>query len=67
MSQLHDPSLAGHFGAEETKQRVAQQHYKFGLKEDVSLFIQSCDVCQAYKEPLKKLKAPLGHLRSGAL
>ena len=64
--QMHDSVISGHLGCKKTKAKVLQKFYWYGLREDVALHIRKCDVCAADKKPVKKPRAPLGSLRTGA-
>ena len=66
VQQMHSSITAGHLGVKKTKAKVNQGYYWYNLKEDIGLYIKSCDVCESDKKPNKKPKAPLGSLLTGA-
>ena len=65
MYQMHDSLISGHLGCKKTKQKILQWFYWYSLKDDVSLYIQRCDICAADKKPVKTPRAPMGSLRVG--
>ena len=58
--------MSGHLGVKKTKEKTLQRFYWYALKEDITVYIQKCDVCAAVKKPAKTPRAPLGHLPAGA-
>ena len=64
--QMHDSLVSGHLGCKETKVKVLQRFYWYALKEDITMFIQRCDIRAADKKPAKILRAPMGSLQVGA-
>lgn len=66
LHQMHDSKMSGHLGVKRTKEKLLQRCYWFDLKKDIQLYVARCDVCASDKMPVKKPKAPMGHLSSGA-
>ena len=64
--QMHNAVISGHLGKRKTLEKTRQRFYWFGLKEDVTIWVASCDICAENKTPPKKPKAPLGDMRVGA-
>lgn len=64
--QMHDSVISGHLGCKKTKEKTIQRFYWYSMKEDITLYIQKCDTCEANKKPMVVPRAPLGSLRSGA-
>ncbi|CAC5374787.1 unnamed protein product [Mytilus coruscus] len=48
-----------------TKEKLAQRFFWFEMKEDISIWISKCDVCEAIKPPVKHARAPLGSMLTG--
>ena len=62
MEQAHSSILCGHLGVAKTSDRILSCFYWPGLRDDVSRFCKSCDICQktipkgkAGKVPLQKM------------
>ena len=66
LHQMHNSLISGHMGCKKTKQKILQRYYWYGLKDDVGLYIQRCDICAADKKPLRPSRAPMGSLQVGA-
>ena len=66
MHQMHDSLTAGHMGVKKTKARTAQHYYWYNMREDIALYVKSCDTCAADKKPNKSPRAPLGRVAAGA-
>ncbi|CAC5395525.1 unnamed protein product [Mytilus coruscus] len=65
LSQLHNSITSGHLGQKKTKEKLAQRFFWFEMKEDISIWISKCDVCEAIKPPVKHARAPLGSMLTG--
>ena len=63
--QMHNSLLSGHLGRKKTLDKIRQRFYWFGLAEDVTVWLASCDSCGANKSPAKTPRAPLGDMRVG--
>ncbi len=63
---MHDTVLSGHLGYKKTFEKIFQRFYWFGMREDVRIYIASCEVCGANSLPNHHPKAPLGDMRVGA-
>ncbi|XP_075726234.1 uncharacterized protein LOC142767871 [Rhipicephalus microplus] len=46
MKLAHDGIMAGHLGAEKTKDRIQEEFFWPGVTADVKRFVASCDICQ---------------------
>ena len=46
LNRLHSDTLAGHFGAENTYQRIRQKYYWPKMTTDIEEFVETCDICQ---------------------
>jgi hypothetical protein len=46
LNGLHSDSLSGHFGIENTLQRIKQKYYWPKMATDIEEFVKSCDICQ---------------------
>jgi hypothetical protein len=66
LEQMHDSIMAGHLGEKKTRNKIQQQFYWFDLRADVTIYIKQCDTCAMIKGPVKKPKAPLGNMTTGA-
>ncbi|CAC5364722.1 unnamed protein product [Mytilus coruscus] len=62
LSQMHNSITSGHLGQKKTKEKLAQRFFWFEMKEDISIWISKCDVCEAIKPPVKHARAPLGSM-----
>ncbi|XP_062569689.1 proteasome activator complex subunit 3-like [Saccostrea cucullata] len=62
----HCSLLSGHLGIKKTKFRVTRNFYWFELKEEIRIFIVSCENCSVNKPPAHKPKAHLGIMLFGA-
>ncbi|KAK4390300.1 Transposon Tf2-11 polyprotein [Sesamum angolense] len=49
ISSLHDSTIGGHSGINETYQRLKSMFYWVNMKDDAVRWVQSCDVCQRSK------------------
>ena len=58
--------MSGHLGVKKPKEKTLQRFYWYALKEDITVYIQKCDVCATDKKSAKTPRAPLGHLPAGA-
>jgi len=49
--QMHHSllSVLGHMGLKETKEKVLQKYYWYGIREDIDLWILKCETCGASK------------------
>ncbi|CAC5365606.1 unnamed protein product [Mytilus coruscus] len=52
LSQMHNSITTGHLGQKKTKEKLAQRFFWFEMKEDISIWISKCDVCEAIKPPV---------------
>ncbi len=63
---MHDSVLSGHLGYKKTLEKIFQKFYWFGVREDVRIYIASCEICGANSLPNHHPRAPLGDMRVGA-
>ena len=65
MKMVHsDPGL-GHFGVKKTVDRLRRRAYWPSMTSSVSKYCESCERCQARKQPAKTPRAPLKLYGSG--
>ena len=64
--QNHDCPVSGHLGSKRTWQKTRQKFYWYGMREDISVYIQKCDNCAVNKPLSKNPRAPLGQMLVGA-
>ena len=63
---MHDAVLSGHLGHKKTREKILQQFYWYGVRDDVYDYVKRCDLCCSIKGPVRKPKAPLGEMPTGA-
>src|SRR5438034_5843859 len=51
---MHDHILSAHFGIKATYEKTKERYYWKGLKEDVEIYVKSCDKCQRREKPKGK-------------
>src|SRR5689334_11693269 len=61
---FHTNPLAGHFGWQQTYQKLAERFYWPDMRKHVHDFVRSCDTCQKRGPPLAR-QEPLHPLRVG--
>uniref|UniRef100_A0A3P9KFW8 Gypsy retrotransposon integrase-like protein 1 n=1 Tax=Oryzias latipes TaxID=8090 RepID=A0A3P9KFW8_ORYLA len=66
MQHLHEGPISGHFGAERTLSRLKTRYYWYNMRDDVTLFCQTCASCACRARPKKTPQAPMGSVRVGA-
>ncbi len=66
MKQVHDSLTGGHLGVKRTKAKLSQSFFWFNMREDVNLYVRSCDTCAADRMPKRTPRAPMGHITTGA-
>ncbi|CAB4003290.1 Transposon Ty3-G Gag-Pol poly, partial [Paramuricea clavata] len=66
LMELHGTQTTGHFGINETIQRLKQRFYWPRCQTDVKTWIKECDACLSRKGPRNKQKAPLQLYTVGA-
>ena len=67
LHQMHDNLLSGHLGNKKTRDKLLQRFYWFGVRTDVNLYVQMCDICTSVKgRPHRPPRAPLGEMQTGA-
>ena len=66
LKSCHDSLAGGHLGSKKTREKIRQRYYWFEMREDIDVWVASCDVCAANKHAVRRPKAPLGTLPVGA-
>jgi hypothetical protein len=46
LHKAHDKPLGGHLGQENTYQRLSQQYYWPGMRQDIINYVKTCRICQ---------------------
>lgn len=65
LNMCHCSLLSKHLGIKKTKVRFTRNFYWFALREDIWIFVISCDTCAINKSPAHKPKAPQGSMFFG--
>ncbi|MCG8049195.1 MAG: DDE-type integrase/transposase/recombinase [Candidatus Thiodiazotropha taylori] len=60
---LHD--YAGHLGCDKTIDKIRERFYWFNLRDETELYIKQCLVCQEFKHPQRKPRAPMKNIKGG--
>ncbi|CAB4375498.1 unnamed protein product [Rhizophagus irregularis] len=60
---FHEDPLAGHFGFSETYRAISLRYFWPQMGNDIRSYVQSCDVCQRRKRPLRN--EPLHPIKIG--
>ncbi|PIK61118.1 Retrovirus-related Pol polyprotein from transposon [Apostichopus japonicus] len=61
----HDHKVAGHFKTKKTIDRVRNNYYWSGYRNDIDKWCKKCDLCSARKGPNRKNKAGMQNYKSG--
>ena len=67
LRQSHNSLLGGHLGQKKTRGKVKQRFFWHGLREDVNLWVNHCDVCATVQKPSRAPRGPLGVMTVGAV
>ena len=59
IDELHNTKVAGHRGIEATYKALRRRFYWPNMKEDVGIFMNSCEICQMTKHERKKPQGKL--------
>lgn len=59
LSEVHSGVSGGHLGVNKTLQKIRKKFYWVKCKEDVTKWIQRCQVCAACKGPAKRTRAAM--------
>src|SRR6266487_4986376 len=51
---LHDHPISAHFGIEKTYRKAKERYFWPTLKQDVELYVKTCDQCQRRRKPSHK-------------
>ena len=62
MEVAHDSIFGRHLGVKKTKDRIQTNFYWPRIRNDVSGFCRSCDVCQKTVDKVTVARAPLGEM-----
>lgn len=62
LNMCHCSLLSGYLGIKKTRFRVTRNFYWFELREDIQIFVISCETCPINKPLTHKPKAPLGSM-----
>ncbi|CAG2256003.1 unnamed protein product [Mytilus edulis] len=65
LAQMHNSITSGHLGRKKTKAKLSQRFYWYEMREDITIWLAKCDICQANKPPVKGYRAPLGSMPTG--
>ena len=63
---IHDNPTGGHLGITKTNERLKKRFYWISCKDDVTRYIQQCNICEARKNPPRAAKGKLGQYLVGA-
>ena len=66
MQQAHDAPLGGHLGRRKTQEKISRNMYWYGLTEDVTAHVASCQQCQQNKKLPQNPKGQLCPMLTGA-
>ena len=67
MQHSHDNILSGHLGIKKTKEKVRRSYYWFEMREEITLYVNQCDVCARQRICNKPPRAPLGNMKVGGV
>ena len=59
IDELHNTKVAGHRGIEATYKALRRRFYWPNMKDDVGIFMNSCEICQMTKHERKKPQGKL--------
>ena len=65
ISAAHANVCLGHPGPEKTIQVIKQRFFWVGMRADVKIYIQSCDLCSRNKKASRNPKAPMRKFHAG--
>ncbi len=51
---MHDHPISAHFGVKATYEKIKERYYWKGIKEDVKVYVKSCNKCQKRNKPKGK-------------
>ena len=57
--EAHDGLLGAHLGIKRTEGKIMQKYYWPHIREDIRRYCNSCEVCQAIKNPVKPGRQPM--------
>ena len=66
MELHHTLPSAGHQGAARTRERLKEKFHWYGMKRDVTNYVQGCEVCNQNKKSVKHGKCALTEHHAGA-
>ena len=59
MQSLHDERTSAHMGRRRTIAKIKRRFYWFKMRETISRYVRTCDICQRRKRPGITPRAPL--------
>jgi len=62
MRLIHDHSLAGHPGRDETLRKTQERYHWPNMKEWIANYVKGCAICQQNKILIHQTKVPLYHI-----
>ena len=66
MEMCHEIPSSGHQSAERTMARVKYRYFWYGMAQQVTNFVATCDICNRNKKPARNAKCPLTLYHAGA-
>ena len=60
IASYHDDS--GHFGMKKTLSKIRTKYFWVGIAKHIENWTLSCQICQQRKQPIPKMRAPLGSI-----
>ena len=51
---MHDHPISAHFGVKATYEKIKERYYWKGIREDVEVYVKSCNKCQKRNKPKGK-------------
>ena len=64
LGEVHGAPLVSHFGQSRTQRRLQEEFYWPGYARDVILWCASCPQCLQGKDPPRRNRAAMGHVRT---
>ena len=65
LQQLHDGPFGGHLGIKKTLDKIRQKYFWPNMCQDVEMWCKSCSKYSRHKNPIPKIKGPLGTVQAG--
>lgn len=67
MQMLHNNLQSRHLGIHRTISRMQNRFYWIGYKQDVTKWVQNCNICNSRKQPHRKAKSKIKQYCVGSL